>query len=178
LVSEATGEFFCDVDDLPVPFCPTHLIEAIEDGLDRFEREQNERNVMDQRFWPRNEDLLQYAREAGEHKRAWALVAGLSKTLLAERRPVPKPHTRHTQKATGPKPQGYDAKIQELEHKIIQQKKQLRILDECRTFERETERMLGDALRTIFGLNQKTDMIEVARNAIMDHQQRLGPRPS
>ena len=178
LVAEGTGEFLCDVDDMPMALCPTHFVEVLEDGISKMEQELglDERKQMDQRFWPQNEDLLQYTKEASEHKRAWSLVAGLSKTLLAERRPRAKSSTKHTDKATGPKPQGYDAKIHELEHKVVQQKKQLRVLDECRTFERETERLLIDALKAIFGLNQKTDMIEIARDAILQHMERLGPR--
>ena len=180
LISEDTGEFFCDLDDMPMPLCPSHVVEMIEEGLDRFEREQNERKKMDDRVWPTNEDLVQYVKEGTEHRRAWALNIGLSKTLLAERKAKPKPSTRHTEKATGPKPQGYNAKIRELEHKIIQQKKQLRTLEvECRPFERETERKLVDTLESIrsYTGGDMEYMRLVAIEALIEHQTRLGPRP-
>ena len=45
MVSEETGEFFCDVDDMPMALCPEHFREMLEEGLDRAEREISELKV-------------------------------------------------------------------------------------------------------------------------------------
>jgi hypothetical protein len=42
MVSEETGEFFCDVDDMPMALCPEHFREMLEEGLERAEQEISE----------------------------------------------------------------------------------------------------------------------------------------
>lgn len=126
--------------------------------------------------WPDDDVLLMLVKESAEHKRAWALIAGLSKTVLKERKPPPT-STRHMAKATGPKPGGYNEKIHELETKIIKQKRYLREVEECRAWEMETERLLVDALERIYSRDgDGTDAGEMARLSLAVHAKRRGPR--
>lgn len=124
--------------------------------------------------WPEEHDLLALERESGEHRRSWALVAGLTKALREER--AAKNTTRTSGKLVGPKPESYDDRIRTLEAKLVSQKAVIRQLEECRAFERETEKMLVDALDRI--ARHAVWPQSVANVALRDYGNRLGPRPA
>jgi hypothetical protein len=115
--------------------------------------------------WPSNGDLHELGREAQEHRRAWALVGGLSRRLLSER----------IHPGTGPSTEEQAERIHQLEEKIVKQRKFLAQLEECREFERETERLLVEHLDAISHFH--TTAGERALRALDEHTQRKGPRP-
>ena len=139
--------------------------------------------------WPDDDALLQLVKESAEHKRAWALIAGLSKRVLQEREAwsmlrkaggIP-PHydaSSHRAKPIGNRPRGYADHIHELEDKIVKQKEQLRELNACREFEAETERLLVAALEKIIKTSDWHTMGLYARDALAENLKRKGPRPA
>lgn len=147
--------------------------------------------------WPEDEVLSMLVRESGEHKRAWALIAGLSKTILKERQ-APE---RVSRKLTGPRPETWEDRIQTLEQRIVKQKRALAVLEECRLFELESEQFLVDALTRIVqriplvsDVSGSPDAVfahsaqqrslldfaqvvhDIARSALATHATRQGPR--
>ena len=123
----------------------------------------------DDMVWPSNEDLTMFTREAAEHRRAWAFIAGLSKQMLVERRV----RTVHI-----PKCSEHVARIRDLEAKVIGQKAMLRELETCRSFERESENLLVVALEKIIKTSDWHTMGLYARDAIAENLKRKGPRPA
>lgn len=124
------------------------------------------------REWPAKEDLVQYIRESAEHKRVWALVSGLSRALQHEREGNPRVG-RDTALVSN-----YVDRIQDLEAKVIAQKAMLNQLEDCRTFERETERLLIETLKIIDHATSRESAAQQARRALIVNSQRKGPRPA
>lgn len=122
-------------------------------------------------LWPDDDDLLGLVRESQEHKRAWALIAGLSKTIMRERSVEHPPH--ESLKPIGEKPPNWTDIIHNLEEKIVKQKGHIRTLEECRVFEAESERLLVGALERAVVHGGGT-----ARLALDAHAERQGPRTS
>jgi hypothetical protein len=155
---------------------------------------------------PDDDELLALVKESREHSRAWVLVRGLANQLLGERA-ARRGAARSTEIGTvGPVcPRGvsgaegpcscspFIAKIHELEEKIGKQKRHLRTIEECRTFELETERLLVTALGEIkvmcrggayfYGESddrhrpQPARVAEHAAAALRQYETRHGPRP-
>lgn len=122
------------------------------------------------REWPADEDLAQFIKESGEHKRAWALIAGLSHALQNERAGHPRIDK------DSPFLENYVNQIKELETKVISQKAVLRNLEGVRDYERETERLLVEAMVRI-GQGRPADGPHIAVRALTVNHARKGPRP-
>jgi hypothetical protein len=123
--------------------------------------------------WPSDKELVMFTREASEHCRAWAFIAGLSKSLIAERRA----YSEHAKRADKIRPENYTDRIHDLETKVIKQKAALQRLEECRVFEAETERLLVDALVEIRdGNGSYNDSAYLAQRILVIHERRKGPR--
>lgn len=119
--------------------------------------------------WPADGDLRELVRESSEHRRVWAVVGGLSQTLLRERKTErPKPRVEQS------------ARIHQLEQRIVKQKRAFTKLEECRAFERETEQLLADALQAIVDTGhtaKKDDTVNFAKDTLNILALRKGPRP-
>lgn len=119
--------------------------------------------------WPDASEVRLLSREASEHRRAWGLVGGLCKTLISERG-----------QKVGPSSEDQKKRIAGLESKIVKQRKQLATLEECRTFERETEHFLAEALQAIVDTGhtaKKDDTVKFAQDMLDQLAVRKGPRP-
>jgi hypothetical protein len=117
--------------------------------------------------WPADGDLRELVREASEHRRVWAVVGGLSQTLLRERK-TERPKARVEQ----------NERIQHLEERIVKQKRAFTHLEECRAFEKETEQILSDALKLVCSpRNKDKETWLIAKNALDILKKRKGPRP-
>jgi len=123
--------------------------------------------------WPDDDVLLMLVRESQEHKRAWALVAGLSKTILTERKVRPQ---RQPKELQGKRPETWEDRMQSLERRIVKQRKALETMEECRKFEAETEGMLTEALVDIANTRNHSDAVVLAETMLNKYRQRLGPR--
>lgn len=129
--------------------------------------------------WPQNEDLLALVKESQEHTRAWALVRGVSKSLLSERKA--RPSNTKGGKPVGDKPVDWADKVNDYERRIIGQREQLGRLEECRSWEAGTEQILIDALREIAATDRIVSIdwaIFAAKEAVRKYDQRRGPRPA
>jgi hypothetical protein len=124
----------------------------------------------EKQLWPDSSELTLLGREAGEHKRAWGLVSGLTKALQRERMVKAPPSTPEQAQ-----------RIAHLEGKIVKQRHFLARLEECRAFERETEEILISALTYIAESNsaQRGAVVlqEQAKATLHFFETRKGPRP-
>jgi hypothetical protein len=119
--------------------------------------------------WPDSSEVRLLSREAAEHRRAWGLVGGLCKTLISERGVKLPPSSEDQNK-----------RLAALETKIVKQRRQLANLEECRTFERETERLLAAGLQAIVETGhtaKKDDTVKFAQDMLDQLAERKGPRP-
>lgn len=127
--------------------------------------------------WPNDDVLLMLVKESAEHKRAWALISGLSKTVLNERNARERQGKRFD-RPIGEKPDNWADRIQHLERRLVKQRKHLAAVEECRVFERETEDMLVGVLKDIaHEYGDKPLAGKWATDALNDYLVRRGPRP-
>lgn len=117
--------------------------------------------------WPEDEVLVMLVRESAEHKRAWALIAGLSKALIEERRYTVPDLPKHL---VGKKPENWSDRIQTLEERIVKQRKQLAALED------ETEQMLVTALKEI-QVRATGGAAMICESILATFDERRGPRP-
>jgi hypothetical protein len=68
-------------------------------------------------------------------------------------------------------------RIARLEERIVKQKRALSDLEQCRLFERQTERMLEEALRLAAAEHSATRARIIANDALEELYRRRGPRP-
>lgn len=120
--------------------------------------------------WPTKDGLEALVKESREHERTWALVRGLSNTILRER--------TMTGVVVEPRSERDAERIKTLERSIVKQRGELKNLNECRTYEAETERLLVEALIGIASASNPVGMQIYAQDALREHEARIhAPRP-
>ena len=127
-----------------------------------------------------DEMLTQLAHEAAEHQRVWGIVTALTEQLVLSRKEVDLLDglvEQQFRSPYNPREDEQNARIHRLEQKIVKQRKTLKNLEECRLFERETEQLLVIALENISMAPSKASALVRANDALVDHDNRKGPRP-